>query len=241
LSGLGRTADALVQTELGAALFRECGNARQEAIGAVNAGIFSMQCGRPDAARERLERALTLARETGSRYAEGFALQYLASIYDDAGDVAAAERTFGEALAVRRALGVRSGIAETLCVRGALLGRLGRTDEAKSDLDAALAIAREVHPSLVPLVTVNLACLPDGDVAAAIEAVAAHESLSSAADAMQARFLLWRKTGDRTHLELANRGLDRVIAAAPPADREAMVRGFPLYREIAEAARAEGC
>jgi serine/threonine protein kinase/tetratricopeptide (TPR) repeat protein len=240
LSALGRMAEALVQTELGAALFRECNNPRQELTGIVNAGIFAMYCGRPADSRERLERALALSREIGSRYVEGLALQYLASLSDDAGDVVAAERLLVEALEVRRAIGARGGEADTLCVLGALRARLGRTAEARADLEAALAIAREVQPGLVPLAAASLACLPGGDVAAALQALAAHESGATVADAMQARLLLWRKTGDRSLLEEANRSLTRVLASARPEEREAMLGGFPLYRDVAEAARANG-
>jgi hypothetical protein len=144
-------------------------------------------------------------------------------------------------LALRREIGYRDGEAETLVTRGAHLARQGREAEAGADLDAALALARELSlPGVELLATAQLATLPGGDAAAALAALAAHEGRAEVRRAMQVRFLLWQATRDPAHLAEAKSLLDFIVEHAPADCRESMLANVRLHREIAAAAREEG-
>jgi hypothetical protein len=74
-----------------------------------------------------------------------------------------------------------------------------------------------------------VAAAAEGDAATALR----HEERATHAQRMEARFLLWKATGDRAHLEEAHRLLQEAVAHAPKERREAMLRDVPLHREIA--------
>ena len=57
---------------------------------------------------------------------------------------------------------------------------------------------------------------------------------------MQARFLLWKSTGDATHLGEAKRLLDEIITHSPEDRREPMLTNIRLNREIAAAWKEHG-
>ena len=48
----------------------------------------------------------------------------------------------------------------------------------------------------------------------------------------EARLLLWKATGDRTHLDEAKRLLGEHLAMNPPEDRESMCENLRVNREI---------
>jgi tetratricopeptide (TPR) repeat protein len=217
------------------------GDRRTEAIALVNFGHILGRLGDRRGARVALESCLALCREIGARLPEGYALQLLGELAQEEGEEDAAERLLAEALRLRRGIGHRDGEADTLGAKGARFARLSRTDEARADLDAALALARELSlPGVELLATARLATLPRGDAAVALAALAAHEGRMDIQDAMQARFLLWQATRDPAHLAEAKRRLDFMVAHAPPENRESMVTNVRLHREIAQAAREQG-
>jgi len=188
---LGRLGEAREHYERHLAVSREIGNRLGEAIATGNLGYVFRSLGRLGQAREHHERSLAVVREIGFRRA-GIVLQWLADLSAEEGDAAAAERRYSEALALRRETGERDGEAETLVARGAHFARQGREAEARADLDAALALARELSlPRVELLTTAQLATLPSGDVTAALAALAAHEGHVDVQEAMEARFLLW--------------------------------------------------
>jgi tetratricopeptide (TPR) repeat protein len=157
-------------------------------------------------------------------------------VYED-GDVDEARRLFEESLAVRRAIGSKDGIADSLLALGELRTSTGDLDGARAALDESIALARQVgRPVQVLLGLVLRAAIPGSDPA---EALAALEATPSG-DSALVRWLLWRATGDRVHLVAARRFLDELVANAPPEDRASMVANVSMYREIAEAARAHG-
>jgi serine/threonine protein kinase/tetratricopeptide (TPR) repeat protein len=238
---LGRLGEAREQNERRLALAREIGDRQAEATATGNLGIELWIFGRLREAREHFERYLAVSREIGDRRNEGFALHGLADLSTEEGDAAAAERRYAEALALRREVGHRDGEAETLVAGGAHLARQGRESEARADLDAGLAIARELSlPHVELLATAELASLPDGDVVAALAALAVHEGRVEMHEAMQARFLLWQATRDPAHLAEAKRRLDFLVEHAPADCRESMLANVRLHREIAAAAREQG-
>jgi len=207
---LGRIASALEHFAARLSFSREFGDRRGMTAAMINLGQTFHACGSFAESRAQLTRALSLSRELGVRYYETYALQLLAELDADDGDAAAAERGFGEAIALRRQIGQKHGEAATLVARGALFARQGRESEARTDLVAALA------------------------------ALATHEGRAGVQNAMHARFLVWKATGDRAHLEEARRRLDYLVAHAPPAHRESMATNVRLHREIAAAAAAAG-
>jgi tetratricopeptide (TPR) repeat protein len=169
------------------------------------------------------------------------AINGLAEISAASGGDDEAESRFAEALALRRAIGHRDGEAKTLRSQGALYARLGRTGEARVTLGKALSIARDLPlPGVELLATAELATLPDGDVAAALAALAAHEGRAGMQEAMEVRFLLWQATRDPAHLVEAKRRLDFLVEHAPADCRESMVANVRLHHEIAAAAREHG-
>src|SRR5262249_41647825 len=140
-----------------------------------------------------------------------------------------------------REIGHKDGVADCLIARGALRFREGREAEARADLDEAIAIARELSRGGTELVAAAWrARLEDGDVGAALAALAAHEHLAWPQGAGEARWLLWLATGDRAHIEEAWRRLGELVAQAPPGDRAAMLANVRLHREVAAAAKAAG-
>jgi serine/threonine protein kinase/tetratricopeptide (TPR) repeat protein len=240
-SGLGRLAEALELGERYRALGRETGSRLMEAIAQVNLGALHRGFGRLAEARARCEESLSIAREVGARHPEGYAIQVLAHLDDDEGNVAGAERGFADALALRRELGHLDGVADSLAGRGVLFTRQGRVDEAVRDLDEALAIARQVGlGGTEAAVAAHRALLPGGDAAAAVAALASHESRTSAALVIETRFVLWKATGDRAHLAEAARRLGYAVAHAPARHRETMLAIPTLHREVAAAASAAG-
>jgi len=57
---------------------------------------------------------------------------------------------------------------------------------------------------------------------------------------MQARWKLWRMTGDRPHLEEAWRMLRHLRDNAPEESRQSLMERVPLHRDIAAAAGEAG-
>jgi serine/threonine protein kinase/tetratricopeptide (TPR) repeat protein len=239
--GLGRLGEAREHFERSLALSREIGDRRGERVNTGNLGYVLLLFGRLREAREQIRQSLALRRETRDRGGEGVEIQWLADIAAEEGDDDAAVTCYGEALVLRREIGRRDGEAETLLARGAQLARLGREAEARADFDEALAIARELSPSRFDLfATAHRATLPGGDVAAALAALAVHESHIEKLEAMNVRFLLWQATHDRVHLAEAKRLLDFMVEHAPADCRETMLANVRLHREIAAAAREQG-
>jgi len=238
-SDLGRMESALEHVAARLAFSREFGDRRGMTIAMLNLGELLHACGRLAESRAWLAQGLSLSRELGLRYYETYALGTLAALDADEGAGASAERGFAEAIALRRQIGQKNGEAATLALRGELFARQGRDAEARTDFVAALALAQERSDPGVELVaSAWLARLPDGDAGAALAALATHEERAGVANAMLARFLVWRATGDDAHLAQAKRRLDLLVAHAKPAHRETMLANVPLHREIAEAARA---
>jgi len=188
-----------------------------------------------------MDTGLTVAREIGDRYNEAFALGWLADLSAEEGDAATSEHRYAEAIALRREIGHRSGEAETLVARGAHFARQGLETQARADLGAAQAIARELSLRGTELLaTAHLATLAGGDVDAALAALPANEPHAEMQEAVEARFLLWQATRDPAHLAEAKRLLDFIVEHAPLDCHQTMLANVRLHREIAAAAREQG-
>ena len=72
------------------------------------------------------------------------------------------------------------------------MARAGRADAAREDLDAALALARDVPLPRIGLASLaHLATLPGGDAHAVLAALAAHGERTEMQTRMHARLVLW--------------------------------------------------
>jgi tetratricopeptide (TPR) repeat protein len=217
------------------------GGRKGEANGTGCLGSVFLSLGRIADAREHFERQLALAREMGDRPQEATALVALAEAASESDDGRLAERLLAEALEIRRSMGARADEAWILLARGRLLARGGRGDEARADLASALSIGRELSlPGVELAASTQLVRLPGGDVPTALSALAAHVDRVPVKVLMEACFLLWQATHDRTHLAEARRLLDFLVEHAPPDCRETMIANVRLHREIAAAAKEAG-
>jgi hypothetical protein len=122
-------------------------------------------------------------------------------------------------------------------VRGAT--RAG--EDGRAALEAARELAaRNGFPDVETLACCELALQPGGDLSVAIASFTANEARLDVAVRREARFLLWKATGDRMHLAEAKRLLDEAVAGVPDDVRESMLANLRGNRAIAEAAKAEG-
>ncbi len=109
-----------------------------------NAGLLYREIEDATTARSYFERALTVAAKQGNPAAYSPVVGAYAGLLNDLGEFPAAESAAEEALAIDRALGDRphQGL-EQLEIGRALLGQ-HRNDDATTELEAALALGREL-------------------------------------------------------------------------------------------------
>ncbi|MCZ6786677.1 MAG: tetratricopeptide repeat protein, partial [Planctomycetota bacterium] len=233
---LGRYAEAQEHHERHHALSREIGYRKGEACAAGNLGDVSWHLGRHAEAQEHHERHRAISREIGDREGEGYALDGLAGLTEADEDAAGASRLYEEALALRRELGEKGRVAETLVALGRHEAAHSETESAATHLEEALALAQETtSPETILSATVERARLPDGDVKAALAALAEHEERVGHDRRMEARFRLWELTQDPTHLTEAHRLLAHLRDHAPEDCRDSMIENVPLHRGIMKA------
>jgi tetratricopeptide (TPR) repeat protein len=241
----GRLQEAREHLERRLALSREIGDRTGECQGLGSLGIVFRSQGRLREAREHTEQGLALCRAIGHRFGEAFALLNLGSVLWEDAESAAAEKRFLESLELSEEIGERHAIVGARLALGSLravgsLGPAGDGARARDSLVAARDLAAEIgKPGVETLARCELACLADGDVTAAVTAFTEHEDRLDAAERRGARLLLFRATGDRTHLERAKRLLDEFLAANPPEHHETMCRNVRVNREILAAWREE--
>jgi tetratricopeptide (TPR) repeat protein len=232
---LGRSAEARKCFQRKLTLSREIGYRKGEvaALGAL--GTILADLGRLAEARKQLEHYRALATEMGDRLELGYALTVLGAVAEAEGDLEQAERQHGDALALRREVGYTSGIASSLLILGRLRAGQGDEESARSSLDEALDVARKMQePAYVLLALAYLALLPGADVDAAVAALE-QEMHVGYKHRLQARFLLWQATRDRSHLEEAHRLLVHLRDHAPEDCRETMMEHVPLHKDVMQA------
>ncbi|MHC4469426.1 MAG: serine/threonine-protein kinase [Planctomycetota bacterium] len=230
---LGRFEKALDGCRKGLTLSREIADRNAESINLDNLACIEAQLGRYDEAREHAELALDISRDVGNKVQEGRGLYRLALIAAETSDAELAERRYEEMLRVREDAGDVVGVAVAHMGLGELAASAGRTEEGRRHLLEAKIKARECgDPAAIVLAACQLAILPGGDAADAASALDEHEPRLEFVARMQARFQLWKATGDRTHLEEAWRLHRHLVDHAPEEDRESMVENVPLHRDI---------
>jgi hypothetical protein len=98
---------------------------------------------------------------------------------------------------------------------------------------AAYDWAKDVGRSGVEtLARCELAVLPGGDAEDALAAFAEHEERLRAGERREARYLLWKATNNRAHLEEAKRLLDESLANVPAECHESMLTNLRVNRDI---------
>ncbi|MHC4579797.1 MAG: tetratricopeptide repeat protein [Planctomycetota bacterium] len=168
-------------------------------------------------------------------------LHNLASLYVSMGEYAKAEPLYLQALDLRRELGQKDKVAETLVSLGRAELKHGDHKSAVAHLDEALTLAREANaPGTILMATVYRARLSGGDVEAALAALEEHEERVWHTGKMEARFRLWELTKDKTHLAEAKRLLDFAVEHSPEDCRTSMIENVPLHRDIMKAWEEQG-
>jgi len=234
---LGRGEEALAYLERCLRLSREIGYRVPETEGLENLGAALAMLGRYEEATLHYERCLAICREIQNSRMEGYSLIGLGAVAEQSGDLAAAERFYEQAEGAWTSIQASADVAEVLFRLGCLFRSLGREDEARTKLREAVIRAREFRSVRVEVLSLaHLALLPGGDAGEARERFLICEQRLPLAAKMEARFLLWKATGDRSHLEAASELLAALRRLAPGRDRGELVARVPLYREIAAAA-----
>jgi tetratricopeptide (TPR) repeat protein/energy-coupling factor transporter ATP-binding protein EcfA2 len=235
----GRLGDALELLERGLAIDREVGDRNLESRNATSLAQILIPLGRHEEARVLLDGSLKTAREVGAPRETGYALAGLGELALEAGDLDAAARLHAEALAVRRGLGQKDGVADSTEALGRVHAAAGRAVEARDHLEQAFALARPAPSADAEvLAACRLAALKARDASAAAATLAELGPRLGVGRRMAAHRLLFEATGDRAHLDEAKRLLDFLVAHAPPACRRSMLENVRLHREIAAAAAA---
>jgi hypothetical protein len=116
------------------------------------------------------------------------------------------------------------------------LAMRGQMEEASTHIERAESLNREIQePDLTALCACCRSLLPDGDATMAAATLREHETQLTRYSNVECRYLLWRGSGERSHLEEAHRLLGQFREHAPEEYRESMVENVPLHRNIMRA------
>jgi tetratricopeptide (TPR) repeat protein len=237
LSDLGRRAEALRCYDETIRASREIGERAGEGVAWVNVGDARLRLGDVEGAREAFHHCERICVETGMRRVRGYALHGLGLAALWAGERAEGRRLLAEALAERRTISNRPGVADTLLALGALDVDEGRFEDGLRELSEAAVLSEAIgDPSGEVLARVRLAALSGGDPAAARAAFAAAETRLRADARLEARLLLWKAWRDPRDLAAARAVAEHLVRSAPEGSREAMAERVPAVREALEAA-----
>lgn len=234
----GRTAEGIPLLERQLRISRDIGYRVPETEGLCHLGDTYELLGRFDESLACYTQCLETARDIQNGWAEGSAHIGIGRFAATRGDAELAQRAFAEATRIWSDIQSTSELGEAPYYLGALFASSGRPDEAVPLLAQALAHAREFQSSrFFVLALAHLAPLPEGDLPAALEAFEAAQSRLSHGDRIEARYLLWKATHDRLHLEAAHGLIQDLWAHAPVTDGDAPP-GHPLHHDIERAWRS---
>ena len=237
----GRLSEAFEHFERTLALSREIGDRNGEALAEVNLGDALHAQGRVAESRDHIDRAVSIGAAIGGRQAEAAARSNLGRFLAHQGRSVEAREQFERSLALRRAASDRLGEATACVALGAHLITAGDPGAARETLETARRLADESGFVVQGvLARCHLARLPGGDVVSAIAAFTEYADHLGSDERREARYLLWKATGDVAHLVAAKRILDEAVAHDGDDIRTSMLTNLPQNREIVEAAARLG-
>ncbi len=232
-TALGRLPEAQEQMERHLALSRAIADRHGEAVAVGNLGNIFATLGRLSDARGHFERYIAISREIGHRRGEGVALHNLGLVLRQERDFARAQERLQGCLSVCEEIGDRHLAAQTQLALGSLQAATGDGSRGRVALEAARDVAAENgFPDYETLARCELACLPGSDAADALAAFAENGDRLDVQRRREARWLLFRATGDRAHLAEAKRLLDEWVAHVDEETRQTMLTNLRLNREI---------
>jgi tetratricopeptide (TPR) repeat protein len=208
----------------------ECDGLWAELAGRGEARLW---LGDPDSARRDLEEALELARRAGDPLGTADVLIALAELEWNEGDAPAARRALLEARELLGPTGETGSMIDCAIGLARLAAEECRPLEARAEIEAAGNPAeRGGQAGLLLLLAAWRAVLPGGDAPGVSARLPELEARAPNRHRMEARFLLWRATGEHRHLEEARRlALEARDLSGFPY-REAMLARVRLFREI---------
>jgi tetratricopeptide (TPR) repeat protein len=237
----GRLVEAREHYERAIAIFRATGNRRNEANATGNLGNVHLSQGRLGPAREHQERSLAISREIGHRQGEAAALHNLGNVDWEESSIASAKGRHEAALSLGEEIGYRNFVAATQLKLGSMERESGAESASRGWLEKSLTLSRQLGlAGFETLSLLELSCLSGGDVRTAQESFALSEGRMGLEQRIASRWLLWKSSGERTHLAEAKRLLDDMLSPWSEEDRASALANLRLNREIAAAAKEAG-
>jgi len=142
---------------------------------------------------------------------------------------------------VSKEIGYRHLASLTHLALGSLRAAAGDWQGGRKSLAVARDLAAAIGaPGVQTLARCELALLPGGDAEDALAAFSEHEERLDAEARREARWLLWKATGDRAHLAEAKRLLDESMTHFDEETRQRVLANLRLPREIAAACKEQG-
>ena len=221
----GEFAAAIEHLEAALATYRQMDDRDGEARTLGTLGTVFYKLGRYNEARSYHESALSFFTESGHQLNRAVTLGNIAEIEFIQGDLGAARRIASEGLELCDRLGDREGMGLFHSTLGSVYRRVAMLDEAKSELEAALAIADEVGlhwlaaSTLVDLALVHLSEGP-ADLAAsqAADAIGRALQADSPIHTGHARLALGRALGVLGEFDRAQDELSEAAAIGAQLD-----------------------
>ncbi|HEY3733884.1 MAG TPA: tetratricopeptide repeat protein [Streptosporangiaceae bacterium] len=195
----GDYAEAIRQGQLALGIFEQLGLPERTALAATVLGSAHRYLGDSAAARRCFGRAMALRAGSGDRHGESAAINNLALLEGDDGNLGRARELFEQALVIKRQLGELQSLAIGLNNLADILIRAGQLDAAAQPLAEAAQLAAELgNPQLIGTVRCN-----QGDIAAR------QKEWQDAAGHYRAAMVAHQQAGHRTDAVLAMIGLGR--------------------------------
>jgi tetratricopeptide (TPR) repeat protein len=238
---VGRYADRKRHHEASRELGLATGSRGREAMSEHNLGNVFSDCGALEEAESHQRRALQIAREIGERRTEGLGQFGLGEAAERRGATAEAMSRFTGALDVFRGIGHGAMEVDSLIAIGRVHVAEGDSSSAQSCFAAARDMSAELALHAKRILAIAWAAVLGGAPPEQAEALLAeHEAGMPFHERMHSRFLLWKATGKRHHLDEAHRLLIELRDHAPEEYRESMIENVPLNREIMQAWEEHG-
>jgi tetratricopeptide (TPR) repeat protein len=238
LETLDRLDEAWDRCQIHLKLSVETGDRAGESRAYSLLGIIRQSEGRYDDARALFRQNLELCRELGRHLGEAIALHNLGSVARASGEIAESAEHLAACLSISESIQHTHLTAATQRALGSARADLDRAaggdgESGRPLLEAARDVsdAHGFH-AIGTLARCELALLPGGDAADALDAFREHADRLAPAEQCQAHYLLWKATRDRSHLEEAKRSIDADLVVGDEAARARTAESGPFVREV---------